>query len=463
MKRLTLAMTKRTHELAFRYLFPGDGLEAAGVFICNQGSGKYHQRLVVAEFVGLSHKLSDRRVNRVTWPFEAHFAPDTISNIDRLGQSVITVHSHPNGGNEFSEVDDENDRELFASVNAWFDDDRVNGAAIMLPDGSIVARSVEESGQFRAFRSVNVVGDNILIWSSKEQKHSTAYERKLSQTFGGGTLDRLRAMRVGVVGCSGTGSIVIELLARNCVGQLVIVDNDVLEEKNLNRIVNGSIVDAKNKRSKVDAIRGAVERTGLGTQIDAYDALTDSPEVVSALVDCDVLFGCVDSAFGRYHLECLASAYLIPYFDVGVHIDADGTGDIGAADAVSHYVHPDGRDLWSRGAYHMDQVTAENWHRADPEHYERQRVAGYLAAVGEEQPAVMSVNMQAACMAFNDFIARVHAFRLDQDRQFATQRFRLVHGCFESEADDGKPHRLFGRYRGAGDNSLLVRNNIRRD
>ena len=146
-----------------------------------------------------------------------------------------------------------------------------------------------------------------------------------------------------------------------------------------------------------------------------------------------------------------------------MHIDADGTGDIGAADAVSHYVHPDGGDLWSRGAYQMDQVTAENWQRADPEHYEQQRVAGYLAAVGEDQPAVMSVNMQAACMAFNDFLARVHAIRFDQNREFATQRFRLVHGCFEVEADDGKPHRLFERYRGTGDNSLLVRNNIRRD
>ncbi len=121
-------------------------------------------------------------------------------------------------------------------------------------------------------------------------------------------LDRLRAMRVGVVGCSGIGSIVIELLTRNCIGQLVIVDNDVIEEKNLNRIINCLIVDAKSKRSKVKAISEAVERTGLGTQIDAYDALTDSPEVVSALIDCDVLFGCVDSAFGRYHLECLASS-----------------------------------------------------------------------------------------------------------------------------------------------------------
>ena len=463
MKFPMLAMTERTHETAFRYLFPGDGLEAAGVFLCNQGLGKHRQRLLATEFVALPHELSEKRAERVTWPFEAHFAPDRISEIDRRGQSIVTVHSHPGGENRFSRIDDRNDRELFGSVNAWFDDERINGAAIMMPDGSVSARAVLGNGRFLSFKSVNVVGDSIRIWKEGTRSLSTAYEEKLSQTLGPGTLDRLRAMKIGVVGCSGTGSIVIELLARNCVGEMVIVDDDVLEEKNLNRIVNGTMADAGKKLAKVNAIKKAIERTGLETRVDAYRALTDSPDVVSALVDCDVIFGCVDSAFGRYHLECVASAYLIPYFDVGVHVEADGTGNIGAADAVAHYVHPDGRDLWSRGAYDMEQVTAENWRRADPGHYARQRVAGYLAEVGEEQPAVMSVNMQAACMAFNDFIARVHGFRLDRNREFAVQRFRLVHGCYECETDDGSPHRLFDRHRGAGDDSLLVRNNTRHD
>ena len=462
MKHVNLAMTKRTYDTAFRYLFPGDGLEAAGVFICNQGTGRHNQRLLAVEFIGLPYELSNRHVDRLTWPFEAHFEPERITSIDRLGQSIVTIHSHPNGAKGFSKIDDENDREVFASMNAWFDDDRVNGSALMLPDGSIVARAILDSGGFRRFRSVCVVGENIDFWHKNTSKLYEAFEVKISQTLGSGTLDRLRSMRVGVVGCSGTGSILIELLVRNCVGELVIADDDLIEEKNLNRIVNSTMEDVKASRSKVDSVSTAVKRIGLGTRIDKYRALTDSSEVVSALIDCDVLFGCVDSAFGRYHLDCIASAYLIPYFDVGVHIDADGKGEIEAADAVSHYIHPDGRDLWSRGAYEMDQVTAESWRRSDPDHYERNRLAGYLAEVGEEQPAVMSVNMQAACMAFNDFIARLHAFRFDRSSNFATQRFRLVHGCFECEEDDGTPHKLFRRYRSTGDNSLLVKNNVNR-
>jgi len=59
-----------------------------------------------------------------------------------------------------------------------------------------------------------------------------------------------------------------------------------------------------------------------------------------------------------------------------------GTGDIAAAYAVSHCVHPEGRDLWSRGAYHVDRVTAENWQRTDRDCYARRRVSGYLAAAG---------------------------------------------------------------------------------
>ena len=189
-----------------------------------------------------------------------------------------------------------------------------------------------------------------------------------------------------------------------------------------------------------------------------YQAQSNSPEAIEALIDCDVVFGCVDSASGRFHLDCLSSAYLIPYFDVGVHIDADGVGGINTADAVANYIQPDGSDLLSRGVYTMDQVSAEHWKTIDRKHYENQKIAGYLANVGEEQPAVISLNMQASCMAFNDFLARLHSYRLDRDREYSTQRFRLVHGSYENETDQRVSNGVFSRYKGTGDRSLLVRN-----
>ena len=463
MKSTTLAMTSQIHEQAFRYLFPGDGLEAAGVFLCHQGLGRFSQKLLVAEFLHYPHSSSTRSETNVTWPFASQFDTERIEKLDSSGQSIVTVHSHPSGDSKFSEIDDRNDRELFGSVNEWFADGRESGSAIMLPDGSLIGRIVDKDGDFQDFRSVNIVGENIHLWFKGKYQISTEYEQKVAQTLGKGTLSALQSMRVGVVGCSGTGSIVTELLARNCVGELVIVDNDIIEEKNLNRILNSTVADALQSNAKIDAISSAISKFGLETKVSKYNALTDSRQVVAALIDCDVIFGCVDSAFGRYHLDCIASAYLIPYFDVGVHVDADGSGNITSADAVSHYIHPEGRDLMSRGGYSMDQVSSEDWQRIDPDHYQRQQQVGYLTAVGEDQPAVMSINMQAACMAFNDFLSRIHDFRYDRSREFATQRFRFVHGCYETEIDDGHPNVLFEKYRATGDCSLLVRNNTRCD
>lgn len=460
MRTATLAMTERQHKALQKYIFPGDGLEAAGVLLCNQGTGKSHQRLIVSDVLYLPHNLSERKKDSVIWPFGIHLTPERITNIDLRGQSIVTIHSHPNGCNQFSEIDNRNDWELFNSIHCWFDDERLHGSAIMTPDGQIIARTVSRHGKFSDMKTVSTVGDAIRIWKTPGGNGEEAHQKKLRQTFGQGTLRLLRALRVGVVGCSGTGSIIIELLVRNCVGEVVVVDNDVVEEKNLNRIINGTMDDAQKRRPKVLAVEQAIQRIGIGTQVEVCKGLTDSPETVTALVNCDVIFGCVDSAFGRYHLDCLASAYLIPYFDVGVRLETDGAGGISAADAVSHYIHPEGDSLLSRGAYTMEQVTAENWKRKEPVYYQEQRLAGYLAAVGEEQPAVMSINMQAACMAFNDFIARIHSYRYDSDREFSVQRFRLIHGCYENETDSGSPHPLLKRYVGMGDRSLLVRNNI---
>ena len=452
-------MTTSQHEALLNHLFPGDGLEAAAILLCNQGTGKRHHRLMVMDILYPSHNLSERKEDFVSWHFLDFFPPHKISNIDQSGQSVVTIHSHPNGCGKFSELDDRNDRELFHSVCNWFDDGRPNGSAIMLSNGQIKARTVDAHGMFRAMPTVSVVGENIHIWKRHKFQAETAYQDKITQTLGKGTLDLLRTMRIGVIGCSGTGSIIIELLVRNCIGELVIVDDDIVEEKNLNRLINSTIDAAHKEQPKVLAIKQAIQKIGMGTKVDAYQELTDSPDVVSALIDCDVIFGCVDSAFGRYHLDCLASAYLIPYFDVGVYLEADGKGGITAADAVSHYIQPEGESLLSRGAYTMEQVTAENWRRKDSDYYQQQRIAGYLAAVDEEQPAVISVNMQAACLAFNDFMARIHAYRFDSNDEFATQRFRLVHGCYENTIDTGNPHPLMKPYMGTGDESLLIKNN----
>ena len=189
MKTSILTMTKRRHEATFSHLFPGDGLEAAAILVCNQGTGRLHHRLIVADVLFPPHHLSTRKRGYVSWPFGNCLPPEKISELDLSGQSIVTIHSHPNGSAQFSRVDNRNDRALFPSVCNWFDDERPNGSAIMLQDGTVTARTVDAHGKFSNMPTVAAVGENIRIWKSGSTRKETAYQEKQAQTFGTGTLD----------------------------------------------------------------------------------------------------------------------------------------------------------------------------------------------------------------------------------------------------------------------------------
>lgn len=440
-------------------LFPGDGKEAAALVLCGSGRADGNIRLTAREVIPVDAGDCRARTDaHLAWATEKYLTPALVERMDQRGLSLVTAHSHPAGCGEFSRLDDWNDRRLFPAVHGWFDDGRPHGALVMLPDGEIFGRAVDARGRFAPFAKICVAGDRIQCWPGGKKRFGNAPEfgRRVAQTFGKGTFQLLRALRVGVVGCSGTGGVVAELLARNCVGEMVLVDADRMEEKNLNRVLNAFARDARAGALKVEVVGRAVRKLGMRIKVEKIPARTPEPAALAALKTCDVIFGCVDSAEGRYHLDCLSAAYLIPYFDVGVRLDADGRGGISHAVAAANYVRPGGESLLERGVYTPDQVRAEGLRRGDPEYYEQQRAAGYLAAVGEDHPAVISLNMQAACLAVNDFLARLHDFRLDDNADFAVQKFSLTHGEYSFEKERGASA-FFAKHLGAGDRCELLR------
>ena len=272
----------------------------------------------------------------------------------------------------------------------------------------------------------------------------------MAQTFGAGTYDRLRRLRIAVVGCSGTGSPLIEQLARNCVGELVLVDPDCVEEKNLNRILNATMDDAKQSRPKVDVAADAIQAMGLGTVVHPHPRTLFDPVAVRAVAACDIVFGCMDSIDGRHLLNKLATFYLLPYFDVGVKLESDGRGGVDQVCGTVHYLQPGGSSLLSRRVYTMDQVRAAGLYRTDPSTYRSQLDDGYIRGVQEDRPAVVQLNSLLASLAVNEFLARLHPFRLDPNADYAVHRLSLSHGIYEHE-NDGEPCPVLARHVGRGD------------
>lgn len=452
--RYALRMTEAHHQALQSHLFPGDGNEAVALLLCGRRQGTERHIFTVRKVITIPYDTCDRRPTRITWP--THFVDSLLQEAYGKELAIVKVHNHGFDYRRFSATDDESDRVLFAAVSSLLEDELPHASAIMLPDGEVFGRVLGEDGDVVGpIESIMMVGDEIRIWSEVRRAGSDGFALRHAQAFGSGTTDILRNLSVAVVGCSGTGSVVVEQLARLGVGRLVLVDPDVVEEKNLNRILNSGKEDAYLKRPKVHVLASAIAHMGLGQEVVPLLGNLIQTDTIKSVAECDVVFGCMDGVEGRHWLNRLATFYTMPYFDVGVRLDADGLGGIEQITGAAHYIQPGRSSLLSRGVYDMGRVDAEAMLRANPEMYHRQVKEGYLRGVDEDRPAVISVNMLFAALIVNDFLARLHPYRNQPNNEYAYIGGNLCEMQFFPEPEGARCETL-ERHVGNGDVTPLL-------
>ncbi len=448
----SLTLTWAQHQAIKAHVLPADGKEAVAFALCGQAVSETRTRLVVRRVIPLPYeKCSVRAPDQVTWPTD--WLVPLLNEAADTGMALVKFHGHYDFP-EFSGIDDISDRTLFPSVYDWAGN-QSNASAIILADDSVFGRIVTADAEFEPFESVNSIGADLRFWRPYRSVETPEYALRIAQAFGDQTYKLLQSLRVGVVGASGTGSGVIEQLARNCVGTLIIVDPDIVEPKNLNRIWNATSRDAAAKTPKVLVAARAIESMKLGTHVVPMQCDLFNPEAIKEIASCDVVFGCVDTIDGRHLLNRLATFYDVAYIDMGVRIDADGNGGVDQVAASVHYLQPGGASLLSRHVFDLEQVRAAGIRRTDPGGFERLRKEGYIRGAPVDRPAVIQLNTLAASLAVNELLARLHPYRLDSNDDFAVQRVSLSHGIFEHESE-GAPCSVLSRHLGRGDVSPLL-------
>lgn len=132
----TLGMSATDYTKLQSHLFPGDGLEAAAILLCSRVMGA-RVRMMVKEVHCVPHSECERLQNWVTWP--GQHIEDCIEKAEKDDLSLILVHSHPQGGSEFSQTDNDSDLELLDSLflarPSGRSGEMLHGSAIMLPNG----------------------------------------------------------------------------------------------------------------------------------------------------------------------------------------------------------------------------------------------------------------------------------------------------------------------------------------
>lgn len=443
------------YEALKNHLYPGDGKEAVALALCGRNISKDRRGLVIHEVLLIPYDACHiRSGDFLHW--STHLIQPLLEKALKRKLSLAKIHSHPGGGAFFSQTDNKSDKELFDSVYGWLNDDIPHASLIMLPDGKLFGRFIEPDLSFSSIDRVRVIGDDVHIWDREEVTNEVPeYAIRTIQAFGDGTFRLLSKMRVAVIGCSGTGSPVIEQLARYGIGELYLLDPDHLEEKNLNRIVNSTMKDAQFQRLKTEVQENAIAEMGLGTKVNSYPVnLFDDPDVLREIAICDFIFGCMDSIDGRHLLNLIATFYCIPYIDLGVKLIADGTGSVEKICMTVHYLQP-GQCLMQRGVYSSELLRAASLSRMNPDEYERLKKEGYIANLPVDRPAVISVNMNAAANAVQEMLARIHHYRYSLEtysanRDFSIQRWELVDGTYQHFPDENLNSSLT-KYVGRGD------------
>ncbi|WP_461437449.1 ThiF family adenylyltransferase [Marinobacter nauticus] len=430
---LKLALSEAHHAQLRDHLFPGDGLEAAAIMLCAQSS---LHRYVVNRVLPVDHSSCLARLpDRISWPGTA--IEEAIDQAEAHDLTILLVHSHPGGALRFSATDDESDREVMPSLfEASNLPSILHGSAIMTPDGAIHARLYDRQLSITPVSAVHCAGDELLTWRISEQGELMPKPMAFSAQMG---LD-LKYLTACVVGVSGTGSIVVEQLARLGFGRLILIDFDKIEFKNLNRIINATLEDARNGIAKVARFASIIPTYRSDIEIFTLEASILTREAIELAGLADVMFCCVDSLEGRQLCDRTAAAFLQPLFDVAVTIPTRQTrvgiaiGDVcGRVD----YVKPGGSTLADRGVYTPETLRREYLQQVAPDELTEQVAEGYIKGIADEAPSVISLNMRAASDCVMEFIARAYPFRQDPNHRRARTVFSLAAGEEEytSETD----------------------------
>ena len=211
---------------------------------------------------------------------------------------------------------------------------------------------------------------------------------------------KLAAAKIGIVGLGGMGSHIAQALAYLGAEDFLTVDDDIVEESNLNRLVGALPIDVKEKRLKVEVAERMIKQISPDARINKLPVNLRNENVLDALTHINYLFGCVDNDAARLILTELSSAYEIPLIDSASEI-LPKEGKIAEFGGRVIIARPG--DFCALCANQIDLEDAKVELESPPEREFREK-HGYGMGPRAVAPAVISLNGIIANLAVTEFL-----------------------------------------------------------
>lgn len=383
-------------------------LETAGVLlvsIVHTAGG--HMRLLAREVHWVPDSAYKRRQYN-SLSIASHGYVPALGRAEQLGATAIWFHTHPgvNSDPRPSEHDDHVDREI-ADLFRLRSGSSYYGALIIAP----TAEGFSFTGHLDQAKTppipidrLFVAGDRFRFVRSFAQDAaglSPAFDRNI-RAFGAAIQQTLHDVRIGLVGCGGTGSVVAEQLVRLGVRRMILFDPDELSESNVTRVYGSTPKDIG--KPKVDVIGSHLLRIAPDASVELVRGMITTEPNARRLAECDVVFGCTDDNAGRLILSRLTTFLLIPVIDCGVLLTSGESGQLEGIDGRVTVLVPEQACLICRDRIDLARAAAE---MLTPEERVRRMDEGYAPALGRTEPAVVTFTTAVAATAVSELLERM--------------------------------------------------------
>lgn len=360
---LAVAIATATDEAVVQHLLRDDGQEDVCFAIWHPSTGATSTTAVLRSLVlPQDHERNVHGNADFTSEYFLRAAAEAAAN----GAGLALMHSHP-GSRGWQDLSSD---DFCAEARHAAQAASITGLPLL---GMTLAGDKQWSARFwsrtaprtyeaKECQRVRVVGDRLRMSFnprlSPPPPVSAKHLRRVS-AWGPECQADIARLRVGVIGAGSVGSLVAEALVRTGVRQLAIIDFDTLQAHNLDRQLHTHPTQVGLPKATVlaAAIRESTSWDD-GAVVHAYEDSVCEPSGFQRVLDCDVLFSCVDRPWPRAVLNLIAYAHFVPVIDGGISVDAKGDRFRGAH-WRAHSIAPGRQCLECLGQYDPAFVQAE--------------------------------------------------------------------------------------------------------
>jgi ThiF family protein len=408
-KKCRIRIARDDFNIVRGHLFPGDRDEHGAVLLAgtSQSNGlltlhvrEVHLAREATEYVegkigyrALSPTFIHRLITRARDEKLAYLAVHNHGTDRDVGFSHIDLQSHERGYPALLQI------ARGMPVGALVFGLRSIEADVWLPDGTRLG--LDEAV---------IVGNTIQRLTPSPKKKSShaepTYDRQV-RMFGRSGQTELANCRVAILGLGGIGSLLAEYLARLGVGRFLLVDDDLVEESNLSRIVGAASADARAKSTKVSIAQRMILQANSQSQIRPITDDVAKESVARELTACDYVFLAADSMRARLVFNALVHQYLIPGVQLGSKIRSNTQGTLTDVMSANRPVRPGHGCLW------CNQLIDANALAKEAKTDDDRKAQAY--GVEEANPSVISLNAVSAAHAVNDFLLDYLSLRAEPE------------------------------------------------